>query len=534
MKKPGIYFQEKASATDICNISVKTGIYFVFSFFLLFSFFSCQVDTPAIYEELKEKPVIYPDYQEIVIPYNIAPLNFMIREEGTDYITRISGERGEDLLIRGKKVNLKTKDWHTLLEHNRGAHLFIEIFLKKNQHWYKYPVIRNRIAEEPIDEYISYRLIAPLYVTFKEMSIRQRNITDFDERVIYSNKAVAGKNEQQCINCHAYQNYKTGNMQFHARQVHPGTVIVTDGVPEKVNIRTQNLISGGVYPAWHPTEKLIAYSVNNTGQLFHAKESQKVEVFDLESDLILLDVKTKEIFVIQDDPDSFETFPAWSPDGSFLYYSSAWYKTSGKAPRLTEIGTNYQSLFYDLIRLPFNKQNRTFGKPDTVFKASEIAKSATLPRISPDGKYLLFTLADYGTFHIWHKSSDLMLLDLETKKLDSLEIINSPDVESYHSWSSNGRWILFSSRREDGSYTRLYISYFDKEGNAYKPFILPQKDPEFYGQLFKSYNIPEFMSEPVTLSARDFANILKGNSIQATLKDNYLQGKTAAENENFY
>ncbi|MBQ2585371.1 MAG: PD40 domain-containing protein, partial [Bacteroidaceae bacterium] len=81
-----------------------------------------------------------------------------------------------------------------------------------------------------------------------------------------------------------------------------------------------------------------------------------------------------------------------------------------------------------------------------------------------------------------------------------------------HTWSSNGRWIIYSSRRDDGNYTRPYICYFDKNGTAHKPFILPQKSTKFYQQLFKSFNVPEFMVQPVTISRRQLLKTVRGAS----------------------
>ena len=166
--------------------------------------------------------------------------------------------------------------------------------------------------------------------------------------------------------------------------------------------------------------------------------------------------------------------------------------------------------------MPFDIEQRSFGEPHLLIDAASIGRSALLPRISPDGKYLLFSMAEYGTFHIWHKNSDLYLLDLQAKTFRALDEVNSTETESYHSWSSNGRWIVFSSRRDDGSYTRPYIAYFDREGRAAKPFILPQKDPDFHIGFMKSYNIPEFMQEPVRISPRTFARTLKGEALQAS------------------
>ena len=157
-----------------------------------------------------------------------------------------------------------------------------------------------------------------------------------------------------------------------------------------------------------------------------------------------------------------------------------------------------------------------------------------MPRISPDGKYLLFTLADYGQFHIWHKSADLWLLPLSNEEPDSLgshssgthpitmtsahplEAVNSTEAESYHAWSSNGRWILCSSRRDDGNYTRLYISYFDRYGQAHHPFRLPQRTADADDLLLRSYNAAEFMVQPVQATSRHLTQAIKADARPAT------------------
>ena len=187
----------------------------------------------------------------------------------------------------------------------------------------------------------------------------------------------------------------------------------------------------------------------------------------------------------------------------------------------------YKELKYNIYKKSFDPQTRTFSSSDTVFMASDIEKSATFPRESPDGKYLMFTMGDYGNFHIWHKSGDLYLKNLQTGEVRAMDELNSPDTESYHSWSSNGKWILFSTRRDDGSYTRLYISYFDENGIAGKPFILPQKRPQHNNNLFKSYNIPEFMIKPVTIKPSRFKREIKRSPVNATFSGQVSPGQTA-------
>jgi hypothetical protein len=167
---------------------------------------------------------------------------------------------------------------------------------------------------------------------------------------------------------------------------------------------------------------------------------------------------------------------------------------------------------YSLCKINYDKVTNTWGEVDTVFNANKQGKSLTFPRISPDGKYLLFCLIDYGYFSINHRESDLYLMDLETNEYQKIGI-NSEFNESYHSWSKNGRWIVFSSKRLNDLYTAPYFSYFDTKGNFHKPFILPQENPYFYDTYLKNYNIPEFVDGKVDLNPIKIRNLLDNNAL---------------------
>ena len=477
----------------------------------------CTATIPEHYTEVKQKPVIYPDYHGIFIPYNIALLNVDYQMEGKTFITELkAGE--QSLVMKGKHTDWNIKKWHALLEANKGKRIEAHTYVLTDEGWQKYAPYTWNVAQEPIDPYISYRIIAPSYVTYEELSIRQRNLTNFDENMIYNNMLQSNDVDGQCINCHSYKNYKTDNMQFHVRQHKGGTMLVTDGEVKKINLKTDSTISAGVYPTWHPTHNFIAYSINDTGQSFHTKNNNKIEVQDLKSDLILYDIDRNEVSFIEHDTLEWEVFPAWAPDGRTLYYNSAHYEIQNFAGKEREIIDNYKNFHYNIYRKSFDPETKTFGPAEMVLNADTLGKSATLPRISPDGRYLLFGMAEYGCFHIWHKDADLYMIDLKTMALRNMRELNSKDVESYHSWSSNGRWILYTSRRDDGGYTRLYIAYFDKNGRAHKPFILPQQDPYFYNDYYKSYNVPEYMLEPVEITPQEFARHIEQPAQSAVFK----------------
>ncbi len=487
---------------------------------LVISLTSCNKE-PATFTEAKDSLLLYPDYSNVVIPTNIAPLNFRINNKASDYLTKIFSTNGKTILITGQNVQISIRDWKALLENNKGAELYFEVYLKQGKFWSKYPLIKNHIATEPIDNYIVYRYIQPLFTTYEDMSINQRNLENFDVKPLIDNRMYSTNSNPNCVNCHSYQNYnKTGNMQMHIRGKKGGTVLVLNNQYRKVSPKAVGLKSGAVYPSWHPKLNYIAYSTNTIGQDFHTKNADRVEVLDSKSDLILYNAEKNEVTKITDTNDCLETFPYWSPDGNYLYYSVANFKPeidSIEKEVQRETIQKYQDIKYNIMRKSFNQKDKTFGEAEMIVSAESIGKSATFPRVSPDGKYLLYTLADYGNFHIWHKSSDLYLMDLATRELKNMDVLNSSNVESYHSWSSNGRWIIFSSRREDGTYTRLYFSYVDRNGTVHKPFILPQKNPQFYKKSFKSFNVPEFIVKPSSTNRHKLFKTAKCEAGVATL-----------------
>jgi dipeptidyl aminopeptidase/acylaminoacyl peptidase len=314
----------------------------------------------------------------------------------------------------------------------------------------------------------------------------------------------------QCINCHNYQQYNPERMLFHARQNLGGTIVAYDGKIRKINMKNDSILSAGVYPTWHPELPLVVFSTNLTHQAFHVSSPNKIEVYDTSSDLIAYDVTRNEVTNIENDPDELEVFPYWAPDGKSVYYSSAHFEyPDSTTNHVYEYVKRYNKVRYNIYRKSFDPATMTFGSRELVFAADSLGKSATLPRISPDGRFLLFTMATYGVFHIWHHDADLWMIDLQTLKARPARELNSKDTESYHSWSSNGRWVVFSSRRDDGDYTRPFIAHIDENGKGTKPFELPCADPDYHRQFVKCYNIPEFMKGPVTVRPQTFADVLK-------------------------
>ena len=457
---------------------------------------------------INAEPKISPDYSGITLPPNIAPLNFTIDEQADKYSVKLDSRRGFSIIMDSNdgQVIIPTKKWKNLLKSCKGNDLFIDVSVKKGDKWVKFKTITNHVSEDSIDNHLVYRLISPGFELWHKLGIYQRNLENFEEDPIM----VSDMSDNSCMNCHSFCINNSNTMMFHMRGKLSGTIIRRNGKTTFVNTKTDQTISPAVYPAWHPNGRFIAFSVNQIVQSFHAVSDKKIEVMDTLSDLILFDaekniiLKSKKISTNT----SFETFPCWSPDGKYLYYCNA------KALTFR----NYSQIRYDLMKIAFDPATVQFGAIDTVVSSSRTGLSVSLPRISPDGKYLMFCMSNYGNFTIWHKGSDLYLLNLESNKITKPDI-NSNQSESYHQWSSTGRWIVFSSRRINGLYTRLYFSHFDKDGNIQKPFILPQEQPDFYIGFMKSYNVPELVTSKVDLDPRELYDIVRSKPLNVKVED---------------
>lgn len=487
---------------------------------MLLSSCASRPDVPSSAKETKSLPAIFPDYCDVTVPCNIAPLNFMLpADEFSECVARITTPDGQQRIYgNGVKVQIPEEEWHTMLDGSKGKSIKVEVWGQKEGEWLSYSPFEIHIAEEPIDEYLSYRLIEPSYVAWTYMEIAQRHLTSFEESQIFNNEITMNNNKiGQCINCHSYQNYKTDNMLFHVRLSNAATVIVNDGKPKKVNLKRDYTISSGVYPSWHPTAKLVAFSTNLTRQAFHTANPNKIEVYDLASDLILYDVEKDSVSVVSNDSTLLEIYPTWSPDGKYLYY--------GKSVPLPEemndkdIRTTYPKIQYNLYRRSFDLDTHQFGDEELVYDAASDDKSVTLPRISPDGRYLLFAIGQYGCFHSRHHDGDIVCIPMDQYQGSPLNAENTSPVDltlvnsagysdSYPSWSSNGHWMMLASRRDDDNYSRVYFAYFN-DGKVGKAFLLPQEDPELHISLLKSYNRPEFMIEPVKISVAEFAKVFE-------------------------
>jgi hypothetical protein len=440
------------------------------------------------------QPPIFPDYTDVTVPLNIAPTNFMI--EGAEAIEATFGFKEETLTTRGSaETDIETEKWRALLHRAAGDTLKVKVYATIKGKTLGYKTFNIYVSTDSIDNYLSYRHIEPGYEVWNSITIEERDITTWQTTTLADNKLC----ETSCMNCHTYG--KDGRSFFHLRGGKGGTILNDNGRLRKIDTRTDSLFASATYGTLHPSGRYGIYSTNVIIPALHSTTTNRMEVYDMKSDLVLIDFeeRTTERIAIATGDTHLETFPTFSADGKRIIYCRAENKP---------LPDSLNNLRYDIVSMNFDTKTGLIGTElDTLWKSAAHGASAHFPRCSPDGKWILITTTSYGTFPLWHRDADLQLINTTTGECKSLDKANSPYPDTYHSWSGNGRWITFASKRMDGMYGVPHFSHIDDEGNATKPFALPQHHASTYKNTLKSFNIPELSARKANFDAMTIEHI---------------------------
>lgn len=478
----------------------------LYSFVLLLMFVSCNqsYDNCAISDK---KPDIYPDYTDIVIPVNIAPLNFKGANNCTLLNVEVKSPKETlNLKCSNGKVIWKERKWRSLLNGNVGDTLFFTATIKDSVgSIVKCAPFFQVVSPDSIDSHIAYRLINTGYILWDKLGIYERCLENFTQKPIIENNSVDGA----CMNCHSFSAQNPNTMLLHTRKYNGGTTILYDGKLQKYNTKTDISMSAGVYPSWNPNGYLVAMSTNLIYQRFHNNYSKRIYVYDTKSDIVLLNMKTLTLTTCpQLSTKDMENLPAWAPDGRTLYYIS----TPERQP--DQIEKFDPDIKYSLLRIVYDEPTNSWSSVDTLLRANDLNGSITFPKPSPDGRYLAFTLASQGYFTPYNWESEICLLDLETMKMKLCPNVNSNCSESNHGWSHNGHWLVVGSKYPDGMFTKPYFAHFDGNGNFDKRFLLPQADPDFYDDYTLNYNNTDFIMGEVPTTPMQWRDAIRGDIVQ--------------------
>jgi hypothetical protein len=465
----------------------------------------CDGESKPTHPEIASRlPHLFPYTCGAVIPPNIAPLNFSIRENGDLFFVSIASVNAPSLEIRSASpdIRIPSAKWRALLAHAQGGTIAITVAVKNGNSWQQYQPLIDTISTDSIDPYLVYRRL-PVCKDWSRMGLYERELGGFSEEIIYHNKK-----SDVCFNCHSFRNNDPQSLIFQIRSPEYGTpMVVGNTAPGKnaigmVDTKTAFTSGKAGFAARHPTHDLVAFSMNKFEMLFHASGIEPRTVFNGSGDLAVCDLRSNNIFSPPQlrSPSRIETMPAWSPDGASLYFCCA--------PQLPE--NRYREIRCDLMKIGFNPASLSWGKLDTVLSAAAAGGSICQPRCSPDGRFILITVAPYGDFPIDKSGSRLALFDTRNSTMTKLDA-DSSSIDGWHGWSQSGRWIVFTSKRLNRRFSSVYFCYCDSSGVMHRPFILPQEDPAWYASSLAAVTVPEFTKGKIPYSMR---------TIQAAL-DNY-------------
>lgn len=479
---------------------------------LLTVLMACRQQTTRETQRLAFQPALFPDYTDITIPYNIAPLNFQLEDSiATGFSVHIKGKGNHLFKTSTHTILFPIKEWNALLEAEKGNTLHIEVTAHYNHKDAIYNEFTWEVSTDPIDRFLSYRLIEPAYEVWNKIQIRERDLESFEERILGDNNIT----ENVCMNCHIASGNNAQNTLMHIRGEKGGSIYTNEGKIRKIDTKTSET-GTAVYGELSADGHYGIFTTAEIIPILHSLHGKRLEVYDKGSDLVLIDFKQNSVsnHSAVSGKEYQETFPCFSADNRTVYFC--------RAPHLPQPDSTMH-MHYDLYSIPFNQQTGTLGdSTHLVFNAGQRGKSVSFPKCSPDGRFLLFCVSDYGTFPIWHPETDLWLLDLKNGEVGTLPKANGRYSDSYHSWNSNSRWFAFASKRSDGIYGRVYFCHVDEDGNATKAFVLPQKCPETYRTTLKSYNIPELYCQPEAYDAHILRNVyLKKETEKFKYKSGY-------------
>ena len=219
--------------------------------------------------------------------------------------------------------------------------------------------------------------------------------------------------------------------------------------------------------------------------------------FPIKGILVVYDRETKTFSALPgaDDPQYVQTNAVWSPDGTEIVFARAKAHHAEHleqqdsavvdAKDVPEFTVEKQPFRYDLYRMPFNDGKG--GTPEPLLGAADNGMSNFFPKYSPDGKWIVFCKAK--SYMLLQPDSELYIVPAHGGVARRLRY-NTARMNSWHSWSSNSRWLVFSSKANT-PYTQLFLTHIDEDGNDSPPVLL-----ERFTSPDRAANIPEFVKLP--------------------------------------
>ncbi len=331
---------------------------------------------------------------------------------------------------------------------------------------------------------------------------RMRNLSESSSHVVMTGLHT-------CANCHSFAaNGKTLGLDMDGPQNDKGLYALAP-IQKRMTIRTEDMVSWssfrgeegsqlrvGFMSQVSPDGRYVATTIRPPGtrssQFYYVsnfKDYRFLQVFYPTRGIIAwYDRTTKSLQPLPgaDDPQYIQSNAVWSPDGKYMVFSRAVakdpYRDDGKMAAYANDPLEVQ-IQYNLYRIPFN--NGKGGTPEPIAGASNNGMSNSFPKISPDGKWIVFVQAHNG--QLMRPDGKLYIVPAVGGVARRMNC-NTQLMNSWHSFSPNGRWMVFSSKSRS-PYTQMYLTHIDANGND-TPAILIENSTAAN----RAVNIPEFVN----------------------------------------
>lgn len=328
---------------------------------------------------------------------------------------------------------------------------------------------------------------------------------------------IAMENLYVCANCHSLSaNGRTLGMDVDAHS-DKDAYGITDIAKETILYKMLHWSKGqnglptyGLLSSVSPKANYLASTIGDHEFFVTRPDTAYSQLFFPIKGVICICDRHKDTYSIlpgADDTNYVQTNPVWSPDSKYIYFAYSKAIDSKESGFITSFNkdTAVYNRFvepfiegkrdykYDIYRIPFNDGKG--GKAEPIEGASKNGMSNYFPKISPDGKWMVYCRAK--NFMLLQPDSKLYILPASGGS-PRLMNCNLSNLNSWHSWSPNGKWLVFSSK-ERGKYTKLYLTHIDEFGNDSPPVLL-----ENLGMEGRACNIPEF----VNIKPGEFKKIL--------------------------
>ena len=370
--------------------------------------------------------------------------------------------------------------------------------------------VRISTAKDPVGAPIFYRDV-PLMPSEVEKGVikpiipsavplvgwRLRNVAEGGSRLVMEGLPT-------CANCHSFsKDGKTLALDVDGPQNDKGTYAIVSLAP-RTSIRTEDVFTWNDFPDKPPGHRTIGFmaqispdaryavtTVNEDVFVDNFKDYRFLQVFyPTRGILAWYDRSTRRIRALPgaDNPNFVQTNGFWSPDGKYLVFARAGARDAyPKGRKLAEYAGDplEPAIQYDLYRIPFNGGKG--GRPKAIAGASNNHMSNSFPKVSPDGRWIVFVQSRNG--QLMRPDGVLYIVPSEGGQARRMRC-NTALMNSWHSFSPNGRWLVFSSKSRS-PYTQMFLTHIDEEGND-SPAILIENSTAAN----RAVNIPEFVNIP--------------------------------------